>query len=278
MGSKENILDITETDKKRFNEDGYYIIRSLLTLDEARKYRHKINKVFDFPEKDIKSAEISHRTYALADGVTKNSEFWPIIFNETLTRSIRSLLGNNIRYVQHSDLHINLGGGRYHRDSQCRDFGKGSDWDESNDPYRIVRIAIYLSDYKDSGSSLELLPESHKKESKINRIEYMLWNKLRIKFRKIGLNKYLPHWFASRKKITIKTKPGDCIILDQRLMHAGGNLDDKEYPKYAIYLAFGIDNAHAINHRSFYLDRPTYNKNIPEDLRIKLKENSLLLE
>ena len=67
------------------------------------------------------------------------------------------------------------------------------------------------------------------------------------------------------------------MILDQRLMHAGSDLNNKQFPKYAIYLAFGIDNIHSINHRSFYLDRPTYSKNIPEDLRIKLKENSLLL-
>ena len=84
--------------------------------------------------------------------------------------------------------------------------------------------------------------------------------------------------FFREKKITIKTKPGDCIIFDQRLMHAGGTLGKKKFPKYAIYLAFGVDNNHTRNHRSFYQNRPTYDKNIPINLKTMLKEKNLLLE
>tara|TARA_Y100000590_G_scaffold437643_1_gene559501 strand:- start:3559 stop:4398 length:840 start_codon:yes stop_codon:yes gene_type:complete len=278
INKKDSLINITEAEKKSFFRDGYHVIPSLLSCDKAKRFRYEINKLFNFPEEDIKSEDISYRTYALADGVTKKSEFWPIIFNEKLLSTIRGLIGHNIRYVQHSDLHINLGGGRYHRDSCCRKFGTEPDWDESVEPYKIVRVAIYLSDYKDSGSSLELLPSSHKRESWLNQIEYTIWNKIRVKFRKLGLNEFLPHWFLSRKKITIKTKPGDCIIFDQRLMHAGGDLGKKDYPKYAIYLAFGIDNSHTRNHRNFYQDRPTYEKNISNDLKVMLKEKNLLLE
>ena len=278
MRMKDYINKVSKKDKKKFFEDGYYIIPSLFSSSDAKSLRHKLNKIFNFPEKDITSDEISYRTYALADGVTKESAFWPIIFNEKLVSSVRSLLGDDIRYVQHSDLHINLGGGSYHRDSSCREFGSSPDWDESNEPYKIVRVAIYLSDYEDSGSSLELLPCSHRKESRLNRFEYTLWNMMRVKFRKFGFNEYLPHWFLSRKKNTIKTKPGDCIIIDQRLMHAGGGLSRKNYPKYAIFLAFGVDNSHTRNHKNFYQDKPTYEKNIPVALKAMLKEKNLLLE
>ena len=61
-------------------------------------------------------------------------------------------------------------------------------------------------------------------------------------------------------------------------MHAGGDLGKKDYPKYDIYLAFGIDNSHTRNHRNFYQDRPTYGKNISNDLKVMLKEKNLLLE
>jgi len=159
---------------------------------------------------------------------------------------------------------------------RSREYGVGPDWDESKEPYKVVRVAIYLSEHRDSGSSIIVLPGSHRKESWLNNREYVFWNKLRSFARKHDRNDLLPHLFFSGRKVTVKTEPGDCIIFDQRLLHAGGVLRNAK-PKYAMFLSYGIDNAHSRYHRSFFLKRPTYSPDVPDTLREHLKSEHLLL-
>lgn len=261
--------------KARYERDGYIVVPGLLDPQEAVNYRRAIANVFELPRCDVTTA-IDGATMTLADGVTSMPEFWPLIFNPRLLDAVRAVLGPDIRYTQHSDLHINLPGGRWHRDNAYREFQIGPDWDESQEPYRVARVAFYLSDYAESGSSLMILPGSHRKESRLNRREYSAWNRLRSIFRRRGQNDRVPHLFFSRPSIRLKTKPGDCVIFDQRLMHAGGVLRGRE-PKYAIYLAYGVENQHSRNHRAFFLNRPTYTRNLPSALSDRLSATGLLL-
>lgn len=167
---------VTPGERAAFERDGYHLLRPLFTAAEAAEWRNRINHVFGFPVEPDATPQIAGATHTLADGVTTNDDFWPVIFNERLLATVRALIGDDIRYTQHSDLHINLPGGRWHRDSACRDFGVGADWDESEVPYRVVRVAIYLSDHTQSNSSLVVLPGSHRHESRLRRAEYVFWN------------------------------------------------------------------------------------------------------
>jgi hypothetical protein len=268
---------LTADERAKFDKDGYHIVEGLFSRDEAREYRNKLNATFDLPTGDNAQRQIGTQTHTLADGITKLENFWPVIFNDRLLSSVRTLLGDDIRYTQHSDLHINLPGGRYHRDNACREFGVGPDWDETDETYKVVRIAIYLSDHDESGSSLVILPGTHRRESRIMRREYVTWNQLRSVMRRHGHNDRLPHLFFSSPKRVIKTRPGDCAIFDQRLMHAGGVLRGPK-PKYAMYLSYGVDNSHSRNHRAFFLNRPTYSPTLPDELEAKLKVSGLLLD
>ena len=108
----------------------------------------------------------------LRDGITKNPAFWPIIHHPKLLEHLELILGPDFAYTQHSDLHINLHAGRFHRDSANRRFGTGPDWNEDEEPYGVVRVAIYLSDYKESGTSLMVVPGTHRHESTLLRKEY----------------------------------------------------------------------------------------------------------
>ena len=262
--------------RAKFERDGFHVIPRLLSGHDATHYRFCINRVFGLPAEELDNSRINGGTFTLADGVTTVSDFWPVVFNKHLLATVRELLGDDIRYTQHSDLHINLHGGRYHRDNACREFGIGQDWDERKVPYKVVRIAIYLSDHRESGSSIVILPGSHRRESWLNRREYVVWNKLRSFARRRGRNDIVPHVYVSRPKVQVKTQPGDCIIFDQRLLHAGGVLRGAR-PKYAIFLSFGLDNAHSHYHRTFFLNRPTYNPEIPTALSNRLAAEQLLL-
>ena len=176
------------SDKQSFQRDGYYVLPALFGSDESAYWKAEISALFGLSDNQEASKDGAGITYALADGVTAREQFWPVIFNTKLIKVIRSLIGQDVRYTQHSDLHINLPGGRWHRDNACREYGVGPDWDESNEPYSVVRVAIYLSEYSESNSSLVVLPGSHKRESKINRAEYVLWNQFRTFLRKHGKN------------------------------------------------------------------------------------------
>ncbi len=267
---------IDDAARRRFDEDGYHMIPGLLSEDEARAWRLEINRVFGLPEHELTNADIGPETRALADGVTKTPQFWPLIFNERLVATVRALLGDDVRYTQHSDIHINLGAGKFHRDSAWRDFGVGPDWDEHEAPYRVVRVAIYLSDYTNSGSSLLILPGTHRHESRLNRLEFRFWNELRTRWRNHFSTNSMPQWALTAPRKLIRHKPGDCVVFDQRLVHAGGAVRGT-HPKYAVYLSYGRDNQHAHNHHDYYLERPTYLRELPDALAGRLEDENLLL-
>ena len=267
---------VSKVDQALFKQEGCFLLKSFLQIEEVKYYRQTIDEILGLQAGSNHNTSASKVTSTMADGVTNNSKLWPLIFDQRLLKTIRELVGPDIRYTQHSDIHINLPGGRWHRDNAHRAFNHGADWQEHKEIYGVVRVAIYLSHFGTSGSSLLILPGSHRSETKWNRWEYVLWNKLRTFARKKNWNEYLPHIFLSRPYRRLKTRPGDCLIFDQRVMHAGGVLRGP-LSKYALYMSFGLNNIHSTNHRNFFLERPTYSKNIPDKLREQLQTTDLLL-
>jgi hypothetical protein len=261
--------------KKEFEERGYVVIPGLLSPDETAHYRAEIQKLSGIGDEDF-----GKKVYACPDGVTLHRPFWPLITHEPLLKAIRTLLGPTVRYTQHSDLHAHraceppsrnsIGG--WHRDSACRDFNVGPDWDESIEPYQIVRVAFYLQTYAESHSSLGVVPGSHRFEQKLDGNAYRLWKRVlgaehRVKqaLWRMGLAEepyYYHPWFFHRTKparwpllsrptdpVWIKTEPGDCIIFSQRLYHSPSPIVG---PKYAVYLSYSAENEHGRNHMRYY--------------------------
>ncbi len=78
------------------------------------------------------------------------------------------------------------------------------------------------------------------------------WNKIRSFLRRRGKNDWLPHWFLSGPRRVVRTQPGDCVIFDQRLLHAGGVINGE--PNRNITLSFLQDRQHNIpaTIRDFY--------------------------
>ena len=81
-----------------------------------------------------------------------------------------------------------------------REFNNGPDWNQNKAEYKIVRVAIYLSDYNNSGSSLIVLPGTHKKESRTHAFELKFWRYIRNYLRKKNIVSNLPHFFFQIKK------------------------------------------------------------------------------
>ena len=129
--------------------------------------------------------------WTLADGATKDPDFWPLITHKRLVSIIRELIGSDARYTQHSDLHVHHGTVGWHRDSKDRSFGHGSDWDETKDRTGWLRVAIYLQSYEESGSKLGVIAGSHRRESALTRLELKAANQTR---RLLGRADVLPRY------------------------------------------------------------------------------------
>ena len=290
--------------KKEFEERGYFVVRGMLSLDEASHYRAEIQKLSGVGDEDFNT-----KKFTCPDGASKNTPFWPLIYHERLLKTIRTILGSAVRYTQHSDLHAHMAskpsvpGGLvegWHRDSACREFNVGSDWDESLGPYSIVRVAIYLQTYAESGSSLGVVPGSHRYEEKLTGNARRLWTRLlgaeyRIKrvLWRMGLSEepyYYHPWFHHRCKpvrwpilsrptdpVWIKTEPGDCIIFNQRLYHSASPIVG---PKYAVYLSYATENEHSRNHLRYYryLRKDLNYGPIDPELADILKEHDLFMD
>jgi hypothetical protein len=181
------------------------------------------------------------------DGVTQVSSLWPIIFNRRLLEEVRRLIGPNIRFLQHNDLHIGFSSYNWHRDSVSRKFGEGSDWDPS-EPYRIVRVGIYLQPRNASSFQLGFLPGTHRLPSVPQAadredLEGMTGN-LSLLRRMISGRNPSP---AGAEWLT--PAAGDAVIFDPRVIHTGSRTDG---PKYSVFVAYGEPNNHYFDHAVYY--------------------------
>lgn len=266
---------------QQFNESGYVVVKNLLSAGEVSDYKAKLQKLSGLTDKDC------DRAWEYADGVSQHPEFWSLIWHPVLLKTIREIFGDSIRYTQHSDLHVHRKGAGWHRDSAHRTYGVGSDWDETREEYRVARVAIYLQSYAESGSSLILIPGSHRSEYPLSRLERKLWQGI-FKIQKVNSSGFdfqtqirttPPQHFLQppTKPVTVSTEPGDCIIFDTRIVHTGSPING---PKYAVFLSYGVENSHSKNHLKYYLyDRKDIDyKEYHPELKEKLKSQDLLLE
>jgi ectoine hydroxylase-related dioxygenase (phytanoyl-CoA dioxygenase family) len=245
----------TNTMRDELRTRGFTVVRNLLDDDEVAHYVDKMEnlsgiKRSDFASRGGKSA-LSNRglntSWSQPDGVSQNRDFWDLIFHEHLTSIVKEIVDPDIKYLQHNDLHVGFSAISWHRDSVCREFMKGPDWDEEDEPYRLVRVGIYLQNYAESGFRLGFVPGSH-----LPLPEVTLGRKLtEAKLKWIGALSYaftkLQQWASNAEWVA--TEPGDAIIFDPRIQHSGSYIVG---PKYSMFVAYGLENKHFYNHFNYY--------------------------
>lgn len=251
--------------KQSFEKKGYFVIRNLLNKNEVKKYLDIISAYNDLNSK-----------WDIPDGITKNENFWGLIVNEKLVASLRSIVGD-VKYTQHSDILVNTTGVSWHRDSAYREFGVGPDWDEKNNVYGIVRVAIYLHQKTlQNPFKLGFIQNSHTKEYWHTKYEIILNNLVNTLLRKLGLRLSLVK--PLRLKVDmLDVNSGDCIIFDQRLYHSP---NDYRENKIALFLSYGLNNYHSFNHLKYYRKNRKdlgYLQIFPKNLKKKLLEENLLI-
>ena len=219
--------------KTRFENDGFLVFDDLFTDKEIISMRKKVFSHFDINYED----HFFTRTTSFFDRLP--SSFNYLKNSKKILELVSKICGEDVKTFRHNDLHIDAGGGTFHRDSAERNFGVGSTWTDPE--YKIFRVAIYLSDYKSSGSSLNLIKGSHKRESYFLWLRYKIFNKFWLFLRKNIKFLKLPHMILYPAVKKVKTKPGTTVVFDPRIIHAGGHLFGND-PKLAIYISFAVEN------------------------------------
>ena len=157
--------------RQELDNQGYTIVRGLLTKDEVDYYVERMEALSGITRSGMTRGGDEWKgsgrgsggsSWTLPDGVFKSRDFWPIIFNERLLAIVRAILDPDVRALQHNDIHVGFSAISWHRDSVNREYGVGPDWDESVDPYKLVRCGIYLQTFAESNSRLGFIPGSHR--------------------------------------------------------------------------------------------------------------------
>ena len=248
--------------KTQFNSEGYLVIEGVFK-DQASDFIAELDRI---------SHDIKKTSWTLPDGVFQNKKFWPVLFNKTILSNLRSALGEEIKVLQHNDLHLGYSSFAWHRDSINRSYAVDSpNWLEEDEQYLVARCGCYLQDEKND-FHLGVVPGSHKPGFLADE-QFLEYDKKLTNFSnakvKLGMKDLL-----KERAVWIKTKPGDCVLFDPRLIHTGGEF---ESIKYSFFTAFGIENRHFRQHSNYYryLRKDLSYQAIPQTLREQLIAKNL---
>src|SRR4051812_49110395 len=98
-----------ESLSQQFDREGYVVVRNLLSPDEVAAYKAKLQQLSGLGDRDFNAKQARKGGWSKADGVSRLSDWWPLIFHPRLVEAVRETLGPTARYTQHSDLHVHHG-------------------------------------------------------------------------------------------------------------------------------------------------------------------------
>jgi len=228
----------TQNLKLEFDEKGFVVLRGLLQKSDIEKYVQHLKEL----------AGDRQKNWTLPDGLCKAKEFWSIITHPELVKAVREIFGSSASFLQHNDLHVGFSSPAWHRDSFNRNFGKYADWNEQEEPYRLMRCGIYLQDYDKSGFELGMIPGSHRPDIYLTNAIHQQVEKRLGKFNTLVqvLGKSDP---IKEHSEWIATNPGDAVLFDPRTVHTGSHFTGS---KFSIFAAFGVPNHHFHRHWHYY--------------------------
>ena len=178
---------------------------------------------------------------------------WDLICNKKILKSINGIIGEDVYYLYNSNTRVNTNKNKtkqysWHRDSACRLFGVGPDWDK-DEIYQVVRVGIYLFDSKNINSGLNLIPNSHKTKYNLDNILRVAHYRLKnvknkyVQFFRSILSKFIGH--------NVKTNKGDIIIFLANVMHS--EIPTNKNRRVTAFLSYGPNNKHSKNYVNYYM-------------------------
>jgi hypothetical protein len=190
-------------DKKRFDEEGYLIVKNVFSPEEIESLREKAYHQYELDTKKGLAFTIpgipSKARYSKGDLLSKELLRDTLLDDRILTIA-RTILGSNdIIYFGDSSYQLGVGLRGFHRDNIDRTDYNGPDW---KGEYTLIRIGIYLQDHKNYSGGLKIKIGSHKQ--------------------------------PSGKPIFVGTEVGDVALWSLKTLHSGNGVRIKFFPNLSI--------------------------------------------
>ena len=199
--------------KKKFQKNGFFIIKNFFDLDKQNFYLKELNKSLDV----INNKDASK---VLTDSLNDNKNFINLVLDNNLNFLNCKLLGDDHIFLQNFDLHANENAHQWHRDLSTKD---GKILEIDNDDFLLIKYAIYL---KIQNSAFFLIKNSHRfnKGSEIfGQDLYKMETKKFFDMRNFSQAQ-------SGDIIYYKPNAGDLVGFDYRMLHSAGNINNDGIP------------------------------------------------
>ena len=256
-----------------FESRGVCVVDDVFTAEEVAGFVAEIDRARLRGKSDGAKA----KKWTVNDGVVQTEAFWSLITHPKLLEVVRDLFGDaEVKFCQHNDLQFGSSSFSWHRDSINRVYdAKLPDWREADEPYRLVRCGVYLQP-EDSGFSFGVVPGSHKPGGCLDRSlfddnERYLSILQNLRSRAGGRD------VLNERAEWIRTRPGQVVFFDPRLIHTGGSFEGR---KYSLFVAYGVENRHFYEHYSYYrhMRYDLRYRDMPRPLVEQLEEQNLYVE
>jgi hypothetical protein len=191
-------------DTKKFDEDGYLIVKSAFTTSEINTMREQCYKQFEIDRKMGLTYSLDGLEAKFVKGDLLSKELlYPVLLDNRILSLARTILANqNLIYFGDSSYQIGTGSNGFHRDNIDRSNLDGPDW---KGKYTLVRIGLYLQDHKNYSGGLKVRRGSHKK--------------------------------AGGEVRFVENEAGDLVIWDLKTIHSGNAVRLKSAPDLSINAA-----------------------------------------
>lgn len=253
-----------------FDLNGYIVIKNVLSKGEIKTIIPKIDNAFVDPKMIVSSPK-----GVIRNGVVRNREIWNIIYHPKILKNIKNILGKEIKFLQHNSILKGFSASGWHRDSVDKSYNTGNDW-SLTEPYRLLRVGLYLEDTKYSKFRLGFIKKSHAKKISILEKDNKFSNLIKAIEKRVAklfnVNYYFP-FLGNCQYLNIER--GDMVIFDPRTFHRGTASINS---KHAIIFAYGIENSHFKRHFQYFFEElPGYSK-LPKLLEKELAQRNLLAD
>lgn len=235
------------TPDEALRENGFTVFRGLFPAQECARLAAEFKSA-------ARITEGEHWT--CVDSTNRVPQTREVLFDERLLGAVRASLRGEARFLQASDLHYMHDTAGWHRDSVHRlhDNSATADWGDRDGPYAVVKAILYL---ESDNAAMGVVPGSHLSPIAIDRDFVKMVEKLggqTIVGPQDEPNRRLS---PQEKRIPMawKAMPGDVLVFDERMYHAGRRVDDGQVTterKFCLSLTFGSDNMHSYRYFSYF--------------------------
>lgn len=194
--------------RQRYIQDGFFIVRGLFTQAEVQAFR----------------AECASRDAAMS--YVGLADFSGLVMDPRILAAMRAALGENLVYFGDSTCRDkDIVGGLYskwyarhfHADARVEDY-------DFSKPYELARCGLYLQNTSDYSGGLKVRPGSHRMAC---REQLGIKGTLKVAMQ----TKSVRFIFAPGSSYNVPVQPGDLVVWNLRLHHAGYAVRIKGMPK-----------------------------------------------